>query len=148
MLGKLKLKSSWIGLFLIGVMLFSTFAYAVIQSFYPRQRVKLPETNIIDYELDQNLKNALINYGITFITFDYNLGCKNCIDQKTYLESVANEFQQQIFLEELLNESLIESKIKIESIYGIQELAAANETEVFTALCDLMVSPPATCALT
>lgn len=144
---KFKLKPAWIGLFLIGVMLFSTFAYAVIQSFYYKP-VKLPTTNVINYKLDINLKNALMQYsGATIITFNYNLACENCISQKSILEFYANEHKEQIFLEELLDDSLDKSRITIESVYGKEELVDSNETQIFAALCKLMVAPPATCTL-
>jgi len=143
----MKLKPAWIGLFLIAVMLFSTFAYAVIQSFYPQQNIELPESNIIDYQLDASLKNALIQYGATVITFEYNLGCGNCVNQKAALEFFASEYKQQIWLEEIRDESLDKSKITISSIYGEDSLIDANETGIVSTLCKLMVAPPVTCAL-
>ena len=144
---KLKFKTSWIGLFLIAVMLFSTFAYAIIQSFYPKQNTQLPKTNIIDYHLDSNLINALIQYGATVITFEYNMGCNNCPDQKATLESFANEYKQQIWLEEIVDQSLDTSNITMSSIYGEDKLVDANETGIISTLCQLMVSPPVACAL-
>lgn len=144
---KLKFKPAWVGLFLIAVMLFSTFAYAVIQSLYPKQNVKLPESNIVDYQLDPSLKNALIQYGHTIITFEYNLGCNNCVNQKSALEFFANEYKQQMWLEELTDENLDKSKITISSIYGENIITDGNETEIVSSLCKLMVAPPVTCAL-
>lgn len=144
---RLKFKASWIGLFLIATMLFSTFAYAVIQSFYPKQNTQLPESNVIDYRLDANLANSLIQYGVTIITFEYNLGCNNCVNQKSALEFFANEYKQQIWLEEIRDDSLDVSTITIASIYGEDKLVDANETAIVNSLCKLMVAPPATCAL-
>ncbi len=144
----MKFKSSWIGLFLIATMLFSTFAYAVIQSFYPKQNAQLPESNVIGYRLDDNLRNALIQYGATVITFEYNLGCNNCVNQKAALESFANEYKQQIWVEEIADEGLDTSKIAVASVYGEEMLHDANETGIVGALCRLMVMPPAACALT
>lgn len=143
----MKFKPAWIGLFLIAVMLFSTFAYAVIQSLSPKQNTQLPESNIIDYQLDPNLRNALIQYGATVITFEYNMGCNNCINQKATLEFFANEYKQQIWLEEIVDESLDVSKITISSVYGEDNVVDANETQLYNSLCKLMVSPPVTCAL-
>lgn len=144
---KLKFKASWIGLFLIATMLFSTFAFAVIQSFYPNQDAQLPESNIIDYQLDTNLRDALIQYGATVITFEYNLGCNNCVNQKGALEFFANEYKQQIWLEEITDESLDMSKITISSVYGDDSLVDANETQIVSSLCNLMVAPPTSCVL-
>lgn len=144
----MKIKTAWIGLFLIAVMLFSTFAYAIIQSFYPKQNTKLPESNIIDYSLEPDLRNALIQYGATLITFEHNMGCNNCVNQKAALEFLANEYKEQIWLEEIQNEQLDESTITISSAYGEEKLVDANETNIFSALCKLMVQPPVACALT
>lgn len=145
---KFKSKTTWVGLFLIGVMVLSTFAYAVIQAVNPGQNVKLPESNIIDYQLDPRLRDALVQNGATLMTFDYNLGCRNCVAQKATLEFFANEYKNQIFLEELSNESLDVSQIYVISLYGEEKLTDANETQIFSALCKLMVAPPPTCALT
>ncbi|MBI2543116.1 MAG: hypothetical protein HYW24_02945 [Candidatus Aenigmarchaeota archaeon] len=139
-------KSTLIGFILIAIMLLSTFSYAVLQS-VNSPNVELPESNVIEYRLEPDLKDAMIRYGVTFITFDYNLGCQNCIQQKSFLESVANEYKQQIFLEELKDDSLDVSKITVSSVYGEHELVNANETEILKSLCDFMVSPPVTCAL-
>ena len=144
---KLRFKPAWVGLFLIGIMLFSTFAYAVIQSLYPKQNAKLPETNIIGYYLDPDLRNALVQYGQTVITFEYNLGCNNCVDQKSALELLANEYKQQIWLEEIVDESLADSKITIASVYGEDKLVGGSGTELSSSLCKLMVEPPVSCAL-
>ncbi len=158
---KFKFKTSWIGLFLIAVMLFSTFAYAIIQRFNSGENGQLPKSNIINYQLDDNLKNAFIQYGVTMITFDYNLGCENCVAQKSTLEFFANEYKLnldnpklsiddvygKIFLEEILDEGLDKSKTKITSAYGEDEMIDANETQIVNSLCKLMVSPPVACAI-
>lgn len=143
----MKFKSSWIGLFLIATMLFSTFAYAVIQSLSPSQNTELPESNIIDYQLDPNLRNALIQYGVTVVTFEYNLGCSNCVNQKATLEFLAAEYKQQIWLEEIQDDSLNQSRITISSIYGEETLVDANDAEIVASLCNLMAAPPTTCVL-
>ena len=145
---KLKVKPAWIGLFLIATMLFSTFAFAVIQSFYPKQNTQLPESNIINYQLDPSLRGALIQYGATIITFEYNMGCNGCVDQKSALEFFANEYKQQIWLEEIVDESLDVSEMTLSSIYGEDSLIDANETQIVNSLCILMVAPPVACALT
>lgn len=143
---KFRFKPAWVGLFLIAVMLFSTFAYAFLQSFNkPNQ--KLPTSNVIAYSLESSLKNTLIQYGATIVTFDYNLGCENCVNQKAALEFYAKEYEKQIFLEELLDNNLDKSKITVESAYGTEELVNANETQIVNTFCKLMVEPPVACAL-
>ena len=145
---KLKFKSSWIGIALIAIMLFSTFASAVIQSFNSgNKNIQVPTSNIVDYKLDPQLADALLQNGATIVTFEYNLGCKNCIQQKYDLEYLANQYENQIFLEELVNTSLDVSKTHIVSIYSEENLVDANSTGIFGALCNAMVSPPPECAV-
>ena len=143
----MKVKSSWVGLFLIAVMLFSTFAYAVIQSLYPNQSTTLPDSNIIDYTLDPVLRDALVQYGATVVAFEYNLGCNNCVNQKAALEFFATEYKEQIWLEEVHNDNLDVSTIMISSVYGEETLVDANETQIVSSMCKLMTAPPVTCAL-
>ncbi len=138
-------KSSLIGLFLIAVMLLSTFAFAVIQSFSPQ--AELPKTNIIDYRLDSQIRQALIQNGATIITFEYSDACFECQNQKFTLESFANEYKTQIFLEEIVDENLNDSRTTIASFYGSQELKASDDERIMATLCSLMVDPPAQCAL-
>jgi len=162
---KIKLNSKilviFLGVFLIGTMLFSVFAGPLLQSSNIQSNLDLPKTNIINYQLDTNAKNAFMQYGVTIITFDYNLGCENCIAQKSTLEFFANEYKPslnkpeitiddiygKIFLEELVDESLDKSKITISSVYGEDSLIDANETGIVSTLCKLMVAPPVACAL-
>jgi hypothetical protein len=143
----MKLKTSWIGLFLIAVMLFSTFAYAIIQSFNSPEGTTLPETNIINYRLQPALKNALVQYGTTIITFEYNNFCNNCVNQKAMLEFFANEYKQQIWMEEIEMTNLDVSTITVSSAYGEDKLVDASDAQIASSLCKLMVSPPATCVL-
>ncbi|MBI2005246.1 MAG: hypothetical protein HYS80_00600 [Candidatus Aenigmarchaeota archaeon] len=120
----------------------------MIQSFYPKQNTQLPESNIINYQLDSSLRDALIQYGATIITFEYNMGCNNCVDQKSTLEFFANEYKQQIWLEEIMDDSLDASEMTLSSVYGEDSLIDANETQIVNSLCNLMVAPPVACALT
>lgn len=144
---KFKPKASWIGIFLIGTMLFSTFAYAIIQSFSSQQEIKIPDTNIVDSRLDPNFKEALIRYGRTVVTLEYSTGCDNCLNQKGALEVFANQYKEQVWLEELIDENLDSSKITVVSAYGEESLVDANETQIVNSLCNLMIYPPAQCAL-
>ncbi|MBI2084746.1 MAG: hypothetical protein HYT70_04020 [Candidatus Aenigmarchaeota archaeon] len=138
-------KSSLIGLFLIAVMILSTFAFAVLQAVYPR--VELPKSNIIDYRLDRSVREAFLQNGATVITFEYSSICENCFNQKFTLESIAKQYEQQVFLEEILDESLNQSRLTMTSFYGSKELMEPTDQQITSALCLLMVSPPAECAL-
>ena len=128
-------------------MLFSTLAGAVIQALSTRQTTNLPKSNIIDYQVDQAINDALLQNGWTVITFNYNLKCLNCITTKSTLEFYANEFKKQILLQELLNDNLNDSKTTIISGLGQETLTNANDTEIFSALCKVMVDQPIDCVI-
>ncbi|MBI2547395.1 MAG: hypothetical protein HYW23_03030 [Candidatus Aenigmarchaeota archaeon] len=144
---KLRIKPAWIGLFLIAVMLLSTFAYAILQSSNTRPNAQLPTSNIVDYRLDSNLKTTLMQYGFTIVTFEYKKDCVDCINQKYTLEAFAKEFNKQIYLEEIVDNSLNKSRVTISSIYGEDSLIDANDTAITSSFCKLMSSPPVACAL-
>lgn len=150
---KLKFKSSpklmviLVGIFLIGTMIFNIFAAPLLQSSFSKQNLEIPKSNIIDYKMNPQVADALLQNGATIITFEYKLGCKNCIQQKYDLEYLANEYKNQIFLEEVVNESLDVSKIHVISAYSEEKLTDANSTGIFAALCNVMISPPPECAV-
>ncbi|MBI2545176.1 MAG: hypothetical protein HYW22_01080 [Candidatus Aenigmarchaeota archaeon] len=143
---KLKFKTSWIGIALIAIMLFSSLAGVVIQSFYfNRNDLELPKSNVIDYKMDPQVENYLLQNGVTVISFEYNMKCINCIQQKNSLEYYTNQYKTQIILQELANESLPVSKITATSLYGQYNVTNANDTGIFAILCNTMVSPPLEC---
>ncbi|MBI5871967.1 hypothetical protein HZB88_02680 [archaeon] len=136
-------KSAIIGIFIIAIMFGSTFAYGILQSV--RSPVEVPKSNIIEYRLDPRLRYAFVNGGATILSFDYNFECENCYEQKNFLESMANEYKEQIFLEEILNETLTKSKLIVESKLGNKTFYNPSENETFDAICDLMLAPPTIC---
>lgn len=144
-------KPALIGLILLGLYIFSTFAFAILQSV--RSGVQLPKTNIIDYQINTQLRAAFIESGATILTFEYNLNCENCYEQKGFLENIANSFKQQLasdfynlYLEEILNETTEQSLLTVQSNLGNKTLISPNQNETFNAICDLMTIPPAICA--
>lgn len=148
----MKVKPVIIALILLGMYIVSTFAYAILQSI--RSPVQLPKTNIVDYRLDSQLKNSFVQGGVTVLTFEYSSSCENCFEQKIFLEALANDFKQQlytdiynIYLEEILNETLESSKLTIESKLGNKTFTNPTENETVDAVCDLMFAPPVICAV-
>ena len=137
----------FVGITLATIELVSIFAQPIQQSLYTKPSTDLPKSNIIDYQLDSSLANEFVQQGATIVTFNYNLGCDNCIVLKSTLESYAKQYKQQVFLEELLNNNLNQSQVTVTSIYGEERLVNANDTGIFSSLCKLMVAPPADCVL-
>ncbi len=148
------MKTAIIGLFIIVIMLGSTFAFAILQS-VRQTSPELPKTNIIEHELDFSMKDALVQNGVTFMTLEYNSGCENCLEQKSFLEQVTKEFGRQVsqnpifydlYLEEIMDENASIPKLTVVSNLGYKELTNATQDEIFSAVCDLLTSPPVVCA--
>lgn len=145
-------KSAWVGLILIILMLVSTFAYAIIQGlgFYrpSGEEVELPTNNIIDYELTREQESYAIRLGKTIVKFEYATTCIECLNQKAFVESIANEgdFSNQIILEEIV-EDVDEPTLTITSAYGRRILTNATSDEIINSVCDLLTEPPVFCTV-
>jgi len=106
--------------------------------------IKIPEKNIIDYELGINEEKFLLERGITIVKAYYQKNCIDCLEIKNYLENFANQNSNQILLEELESNS---TKIIIRSYRGQNILENASKEEIFQSFCELMLRPPAACVL-
>lgn len=144
-----------VGVVLIGVYLVSLFSGPLLSS--RRSTIQLPTNNILDYKLDSQLRNVVIYYNSTILTFEYSSNCDNCFEQKGFLENMANQFKKvvasdsknqvfSIYLEELVNETIEPSKLTIESKLGNTTLVNATQNETLDAICNLMLFPPVICA--
>jgi hypothetical protein len=146
-------KPAIIGLFLIFIMFGSTIAYSILQSvrFGETTEAELPKENIINYKLIPELKNLLLRQGRTVITYEYNLMCDNCLEQKNFLEQMvsSDQFKRQLFLEEVLSNSTEKTmpNIIIFSAYNQRILSNATQDEIIDALCEVVISPPVGCTL-
>ncbi len=137
-------------LFLLILMLGSTFAYSLLQSYgytkFEEKEVELPEKNIIDYELDVEQKNYLIKRGYTILEYKYPLGCNNCNNDMLYMESLVNEFPKQLFLEEIVENNITTSELEILSYYGSSSIENPNQNEIMDGICQYMINAPVRCA--
>ncbi len=140
---KLKINKTTIAaLFFIFLMAGSTAVYSLLQAIKPQNgsSIELPTSNIIDYDLTVEQKSYLLRNGKTVIEARYYTGCTEC--QLSYLESLANQYSDQVILEELLTNKY---EITIISYFGQEDLANATQNQIFNSLCKLMVSPPPIC---
>lgn len=139
--------ASIIALFLVFIMVGSTVAFSILQSVRsPKTELELPSTNIVNYELKPEVESYLIQNGKMIIKFDYALACVECLNRKAFLESVANQFSDQIVLVEIVTNEDTPSLTAI-SIYGQRSVGNVTEEEVVNVLCDLMINPPVFCAM-
>jgi len=140
-----------LSLLLLLLMLASTVAGFVLQAFNWRrqtndgQEIELPDTNIIDYVLTAEQKDYLIRQGRTIIEYRYRLACQDCANQRIYLESAAGEFSDQIFLQEIVDDTVTNSTLEISSFYGRRSLANPSNDDILNALCAIMADPPVRC---
>lgn len=114
---------------------------------------KLPTSNIIDYPLTQTQRQTLaVDYGKTLIDFVYDPeNCTGCGLLKASLESIANQFNDQIILSEIkvsgkdyvdLPRVLMASQIGAWSKKG-----AIQPSEIERGFCSVVLYPPLGCAI-
>ena len=144
-------KSTLAGVFLIFITLGSTFAIGAYQSLSPSQAsdgVELPERDIIDYSLTSEQQRYLTLHGFTVVEIEYSLACQNCTSTKTRLEAAVGQFQGQMILSELIvADSASLPLVRMDSSYGSMVFNNPTPDQLASAFCDLLYSPPASCAL-
>jgi thiol-disulfide isomerase/thioredoxin len=145
-------KSSLIGIFLLLLMVSSTLIYFISSIFL---QPTLPESNIVDYELDVQQKNLVLRQGKVLMEFLYSKDCQDCQEKINFLEDFAKQYQDKVFLEKiLLNESVpklhfigfnvTENRIYLqEKLLEGENIKEENVKEVF---CEVALYPPVECA--
>jgi len=149
---RLKLDSKkYISIVLLLLTLGSTAAYSLLQSLNwgggkAAAQVELPAKNVIDYELTAAQKDYAARKGRTLLEYRYPIVCANCTAQKGYLEFVVSKFPDQLLLQEVSDNSLPKPTLDVISYYGSRTLSDPSQDGMFSALCDMMVQPPVSCA--
>ena len=141
----------WIGLVLIGIMFFSSIAFAIIQAaFVPQQpqapeQVQLPVDYVLDNKLTEEQYQEAIGRGLTVMTYRYEDGCAECGAERSLLEQIvlSQEFQGQIILEEVKESS--ETKLEMVSFTGSKSFSSIDQNEITQALCGIVINPPLGC---
>ncbi|MEM5834557.1 MAG: hypothetical protein QXQ69_01765 [Candidatus Aenigmatarchaeota archaeon] len=143
---KIKINTAtMISLVLIFLMLGSSIIVGVERFLSPTaSTIKLPEKNIIDYELGINEEKYLLERGVTIVKAYFPRNCLDCLEIKNYLESFVNQNSNQIIMQELDSNS---TKIIIRSYRGQNVLENTTQEEIFESFCELMLQPPANCVL-
>lgn len=143
-----------VGILLIGIMFFSSIAFAFIQAFYTAPapavdqtaaQAQLPSQQIVDYALSGAQVSAAVSRGFTVATYTYDKSCLECANERGLLEQIAlsKEFQNQIILQEV--EGSGPSSLSMTSSFGQRTLDAIDENSTVAAFCDVVVSPPLGC---
>ncbi|MEM7821359.1 MAG: hypothetical protein QXX38_00900 [Candidatus Aenigmatarchaeota archaeon] len=134
-------KKSLIAIFFIILMVFSTFTFISFRT-TEKNKINLPEKNIVDYELGPEKEMFLIENGKTIIKYYYQKNCIECREQINFLEEIANRFPDQIFLQEVLENY---TSLTIKSYRGEKKIKNITKDVVFDVVCDLIVKPPVAC---
>ncbi|MEM7821785.1 MAG: hypothetical protein QXX38_03190, partial [Candidatus Aenigmatarchaeota archaeon] len=124
-----------------------TIAYSIMSAVITPDETKIPEKNIINYELNDRQKYILLQNGKVIAKFIYNINCLECLQQKSYLESFATQYSNQIFLEEITNTTTQNSTLFLESLRGYEVLTNVTQENAFNVFCELMLQPPVDCVL-
>jgi len=134
-----------ISIVFIFLMLGSTFA-VVTYSFYknPEENIEIPNEMIINYELNKQQRSYLLQRGYTLIKYEYYNGCLECAETKNSLESLTNNADNQIFLQEIVSESSSQ-KVMIVSLKGEKTLKDPLNLELQNNICNLIIKKPLWC---
>jgi hypothetical protein len=141
-------KSKIVGIFFIILMLIPAYSFiSGIRTAQPPSEATLPGTNIIDYELTAQQEDLLLQNGKVVAKFTYSINCLECLQQKSYLESFARQYSNQIFLVEISNATVHTSALHANSLRGYETLANVTQENILDVFCELMLQPPVDCAL-
>jgi hypothetical protein len=136
-------------LFFIFLMLFSIVASSFLQSSRTNKEttVTLPSNNIVENELTTEQENYALQQGKTILKFYYTQTCIECLSQKPFLESIANQFSDQIILEEVIKQNEKVPTLLVFSYYKQNNLFNATRDEIIDSVCDVLIKPPTGCVV-
>jgi hypothetical protein len=151
-----------VGLIMVVFLVFGfSIAGVVLQALNFGSRQKLPEGDIVDYELTTQQANLILSQGKMILRYEYSPTCENCSEYKSYLEQLTylTGFKGQMFLQEIIsNETFADLPILDVLGFTISEnrytlfkdtLQGNNVTEgnILNSVCELILRPPVDCAL-
>jgi len=135
-----------IALIFIFLMFGSTFAYAILNAFTsPEEDVNIPNQRIIDFELDQSQRGFLLQRGYTLIEYQYFSGCLECVDVKNKLESLTQNSDNQIYLQELLSAENATTSLTVTSLRGGKTITNPSSENLENVICNYLVNQPLWC---
>ena len=144
-----KIKSQYIGLLMIFIMFFSTFAFAVINSFSPQdqqpQNTHQPEKEIdrhLKRPLTENEKASLLQQGAAILEFSHTKNCLKCDDFRPILENFYVKYENILFVD-------IEGDQDTIQFIGKETKVIINVTDadLLDAYCKVSAIQPKECIL-
>lgn len=134
------------------LMLGSTATYAILQAYNffgtgARQQSTLPSSYIVNGKLSDTQEQLIEQNQGTVVQFYYSGDCLECLQQRSTLESVVSQNNGQIYLEEIQTQSTPAQNIIMKSYKDSKFLTNASLNDIQNAFCDVLLYPPADCAL-
>jgi hypothetical protein len=137
-------KGKLIALFFVILMFGSSFTYLVSEFFGNKNpEVTIPQSRIINYELNNDQRTLLLKKGYTLIEYFYPDGCLDCAKVKNKLEKIVQDSESQIFLQEISKAT--ENKVVVTSFNGQKTIEDPVETELETPVCEILLNKPLWC---
>lgn len=138
----------FIGILMVG----STATYALMQAFNyfgtnKQANASLPSSYIVEEQLTDDQEKTIISQYKTVVQFYYSSSCLECVRQRNVLESFVNQNSGQIYLEEIQIKNQVLQNIVMKSYKDTIKLANATESDIQNGFCDVLLEPPAQCAL-
>jgi hypothetical protein len=122
----------------------SSFTYLVSEFFGNKNpEVTIPQSRIINYELNNDQRTLLLKKGYTLIEYFYPDGCLDCAKVKNKLEKIVQDSESQIFLQEISKAT--ENKVVVTSFNGQKTIEDPVETELETPVCEILLNKPLWC---
>lgn len=145
---KLKLNSKQIisALFIL-IMVGSTVSYAILSIFgsSSNNQTQIPNQQILSYRLTPEQQRYLLQRYYTLVDYSYPSSCIDCGVQKSELERLTQNSDNQIFLQEVVSDEVTSPLVIITSLKGQKTISNYTSEEVQTTLCDLLISRPLWC---
>lgn len=147
-------RNKFIAIFFGLMMVGSTATYALMQAFNffgtsqtQQTQAQLPNSNIVQEKLSDAVEQLIMSQQETVVQFYYSSNCLQCVTQRNVLEKYVNQNAGQIYLEEIQTSNAPAQNIIMKSLLNEKTLTNASESDIQNAFCDVLVQPPANCAL-
>lgn len=111
-------------------------------------QVTLPTTNIINYELSSGQTQLALQQNMAIIKYSYSSTCTQCLTTANQLEGVANQFNTQVYLENLASQTSSDTSVlTFTSSQGSRTYNNPTTNNIIDGLCATLAQPPVDCAL-
>ncbi|MBI5347548.1 MAG: hypothetical protein HZB66_02985 [Candidatus Aenigmarchaeota archaeon] len=145
---KRKQKNQIIVIFMVLAMFGSTLGFVVMNAFPEEKKQEQKIDFIVNHTLGQEAKDDYMKRGFTLMEFRYKEGC--CEDLLIYVDSIPNidDFKVQDVPQVITQKIFTDTEtpyVFVESAYGSGMRNVSTLSDVFNALCLVMVFPPTEC---